>query len=75
MPERRVPATVPPQGKKLTGPVPSFPSIEKTYGRPIQEWLDLVAARLDTERRRVVVASLKAEHGMGHGHGNAMVAG
>jgi len=33
-----------PADGKLKGPASYFPSIEKTYGRPIQEWLDLVAA-------------------------------
>jgi hypothetical protein len=73
MPEHRVPAPVFAPGEKLTGPESYFPSIEKTYGRPLQEWLDLVAARLDTERHMEVVVWLKAEHGMGHGHANAIV--
>jgi sirohydrochlorin ferrochelatase len=40
----------------------------------VQEWLDLVADRRDAERHMEVVAWLKSEHGMGHGHANAVVA-
>ena len=58
---------------KPKGPASYFPSIEKTYGRPIQHWLDLVAARGD-ERHMETVAWLKDEHGLGHGHANAIVA-
>lgn len=50
------------------------PSIEKTYGRPIQEWLDPAADRLDTHKHMEVVEWLKTEHGLGHGHANAIVA-
>lgn len=64
--------SLPPDGK-VTGPASYFPSIEKTYGRPIQEWLDLAAQRLDSQRHREVVEWLQAEHGMGHGHANAIV--
>jgi hypothetical protein len=46
----------------------------KTYGRPIREWLDPVADRLDDHRHMDVVAWLKSEYGMGHGHANAIVA-
>ncbi len=74
MPERRVTAPTPPPGEKLKGPASYFPNIEKTYGRPIQEWLDLVVDRLDTQRHMDVVEWLKTEHGMGHGHANAIVA-
>ena len=58
----------------MKGPASYFPSIEKTYGRPIQEWLDLAADRLDVERHMDVVEWLKSEHGLGHGHANAIVA-
>lgn len=68
--------TVPPppaDGSKPKGPPSYFPSIEATYGRPVQEWLDLVADRLDDHRHMEVVGWLKDEHGMGHGHANALV--
>lgn len=75
MTAHRVTAPEPPAaGTKLQGPASYFPSIETTYGRPVQEWLDLVADRLDTEPHMQVVSWLKAEHGMGHGHANAIVA-
>lgn len=59
--------------EKVKGPASYFPSIEKTYGRPIGEWLDLVRARAG-EKHMETVAWLKAEHGLGHGHANALVA-
>ena len=74
MTEPRVPAPIVPADGKLKGPASYFPSIEKTYGRPIQEWLDLTADRLDSERHMEVVDWLKTEHGLGHGHANAIVA-
>ena len=74
MTEPRVSAPIVPADGKLKGPASYFPSIEKTYGRPIQEWLDLTADRLDSERHMEVVDWLKTEHGLGHGHANAIVA-
>ncbi len=73
MADHRVLAPVIAPGEKIQGPAFYFPSIEKTYGRPIQEWLDLAADRLDTARHMEVVEWLKAEYGMGHGHANAIV--
>ena len=71
----RVLAPEPPaEGAKAKGPASYFPSIEKTYGRPIQEWLDLVDERLDHDAHKQVVTWLKSDHGMGHGHANAIVA-
>ena len=55
------------------GPASYFPSIEKKYGRPIAEWKAMVRARLPAKHMELV-AMLKAEHGMGHGHANAIVA-
>lgn len=65
--------TPPPPDNPVKGPASYFPSIEKTYGRPIQEWLDLAADRLDSHRHMEVVDWLKSEYGMGHGHANAVV--
>ncbi len=73
MSEQRVFAPDIPAGVKPTGPASYFPSIETRYGRPIQEWLDLVVERLKSERHMQVVAWLKEAHGMGHGHANAVV--
>lgn len=55
------------------GPASYFPSIERTYGRPIEEWLDLVRAHT-ADKHMELVAWLKSEHGLGHGHANAIVA-
>lgn len=57
----------------IKGPASYFPSIEKKYGRPIAEWKALVRARYPAKHMELV-AMLKAEHGMGHGHANAIVA-
>lgn len=62
-----------PTGNKPKGPASYFPSIEKKYGRPVAHWLELVGALQDM-RHMEMVAWLKAEHGMGHGHANAIVA-
>lgn len=71
----RVTAPEIPAGTKVKGPASYFPSIEKTYGRTMQEWLDLVVERLDAgDQHMEVVSHLKAEHAMGHGHANAVVA-
>ena len=58
---------------KGKGPASYFPSIEKTYGRPIAEWKALVRAAMPA-RHMELVAMLKEQHGMGHGHANAIVA-
>jgi hypothetical protein len=55
------------------GPPAYFPSIEKTYGRPIAEWLRLLDENGLTGHK-AQVDWLKAEHGLGHGHANALVA-
>lgn len=57
----------------VKGPASYFPSIEKKYGRPIAEWKATVRARLPAKHMELV-AMLKTEHGMGHGHANAIVA-
>ncbi len=60
------------QGVK--GPASYFPAIEKRYGKPMQYWFDAVAKRPADETHTDTVAWLKTEHGMGHGHANAIVA-
>jgi hypothetical protein len=57
---------------KVQGPASYFPSIEKTYGRPISHWLAVLDA-MQGKRHMELVAALKADHGMGHGHANALV--
>ncbi len=58
---------------KPKGPASYFPSIEKTYGKPIAHWLDLVAG-LQGMKHMERVDWLKRKHGLGHGHANAIVA-
>jgi hypothetical protein len=57
----------------VKGPASYFPSIEKTYGRPIAEWQQVVRDAYPA-RHMELVAVLKDQHGMGHGHANAVVA-
>jgi hypothetical protein len=54
------------------GPASYFPSIEKKYGRSIAQWQQVIAA-CGLERHMAIVEYLKSEHGMGHGHANALV--
>jgi hypothetical protein len=58
---------------KVNGPASYFPSIEKTYGQPVGHWLALLVAQ-GGRRHMELVAFLKTEHGLGHGHANALVA-
>ena len=57
----------------VKGPASYFPSIEKKYGRPIAEWKDLIRSQSGLKHMELV-AWLKATHGLGHGHANALVA-
>lgn len=57
--------------EKVTGPKSYFPSIEKKYGHPIAYWMEQLEA-VRAARHMDQVAYLK-EHGMGHGHANAVV--
>lgn len=59
--------------EKVTGPASYFPSIEKKYGQPIDFWMTQLDAVRDAKHMEQV-AYLKDEHGMGHGHANAVVA-
>lgn len=62
--------------EQVRGPASYFPSMEKKYGRPIAEWKAALRARegYADARHSDLVAWLKDEHGMGHGHANALVA-
>ena len=62
-----------PENQTPKGPASYFPSIEKKYGRPIAEWQRRVRESPLTGHMELV-NWLKAEHGMGHGHANAVVA-
>ncbi|MGW6690355.1 DUF4287 domain-containing protein [Streptomyces sp. NPDC054961] len=56
----------------VKGPASYFPSIEKKHGRPIADWQELIRPSPLT-RHMELVAWLKSEHGLGHGHANALV--
>lgn len=58
---------------KVQGPASYFPSIEKKYGKPISHWLKVLDG-MKGQKHMEMVAALKAEHAMGHGHANALVA-
>ena len=57
---------------EVQGPASYFPSIEKKYGQPMVHWFALVESRSGAKHMEIVNL-LKAEHGMGHGHANAVV--
>ena len=57
----------------IKGPASYFPSIEKRYGRPVSAWQQIVRDKLPAKHMDLV-AMLKADHGLGHGHANAIVA-
>ena len=59
---------------RVKGPASYFPSIEKKYGRPMDYWFSTLA-KLRGMKHMEMVAYLQANHGMGHGHANAAVAG
>jgi hypothetical protein len=59
--------------ESVTGPASYFPSIEKKYGRPVAEWQELIRSSPLTKHSELV-NWLKTEHGLGHGHANALVA-
>ncbi len=58
---------------KVKGPASYFPSIEKTYGQPMGHWFSLVHAQ-QGKKHMEIVQWLKQDHGLGHGHANAIVA-
>ncbi|GAA2943760.1 DUF4287 domain-containing protein [Streptomyces enissocaesilis] len=57
----------------MKGPASYLPSVEQKYGRPIAAWKDLIRASPLTKHMELV-AWLKSEHGLGHGHADALVA-
>ena len=58
---------------KVKGPKSYFPSIEKTYGKPISHWMTILKKH-KSKTHIEMVAVLKTDHEMGHGHANAVVA-
>ena len=59
--------------EKVKGPASYFPSIETKYGQPVAHWFSLLATQT-TLNHMEMVNWLKSEHGLGHGHANALVA-
>jgi len=57
----------------VKGPASYFPSIEKTYGQSIAHWKAIIRSNVGLKHGELV-ALLKADHGLGHGHANALVA-
>lgn len=57
----------------VKGPASYFPSIEQTYGQPIAHWQQIVRESYPA-RHMELIAILKDQHAMGHGHANAVVA-
>lgn len=58
---------------KVTGPASYFPSIERTYGKPVDYWFDILRSA-GSLKHMEAVSLLKESHGIGHGHANALVA-
>ncbi|HEY0903824.1 MAG TPA: DUF4287 domain-containing protein [Marmoricola sp.] len=56
----------------IKGPASYFPSIERTYGESIAHWIELIHAHAPAPHMELV-AWLKADYGVGHGHANALV--
>ncbi len=59
--------------EKVQGPASYFPSIEKKYGQSIDHWMGVLKAA-GPRKHMELVGLLKADHAMGHGHANALVA-
>ena len=59
--------------KTVNGPASYFPSIEKRYGQPIAHWMRVIE-HAGPLKHMELVSHLKADHQMGHGHANALVA-
>lgn len=61
------------EASKGKGPASYFPAIEKTYGQPIEHWTKVLDG-MKGKKHMEMVAALKSEHKLGHGHANALVA-
>ncbi len=59
--------------EKVKGPASYFPSIEKKYGHPVEHWFKILRDAGDLKHMELV-GVLKTDHGLGHGHANALVA-
>ena len=58
--------------EKVKGPKSYFPSIEAKYCKPIAFWMKELK-KVKDKKHLEQVNFLKEEHGMGHGHANAVV--
>ena len=61
------------QTPHVKGPASYFPSIEKTYSKPIAYWME-VLNQASAVKHMALVSLLKTKHQLGHGHANALVA-
>ncbi len=61
------------EAPKVKGPASYFPSIEKTYGKPIPHWMEILQQAGDLKHMELVNL-LKKKYKFGHGHANALVA-
>lgn len=59
--------------EQVKGPASYFPSIEKKYGQPVEHWFSVLRGAGELKHMELVNL-LKSEHGLGHGHANALVA-
>lgn len=59
---------------QIKGPASYFPSIEARYGHPVAHWFALLGQQGSGLKHMELVNWLKSEHGLGHGHANALVA-
>lgn len=59
--------------EKIQGPASYFPSIEKKYGQSIEHWMKILRSAGELKHMELV-SLLKSDHGLGHGHANALVA-
>lgn len=59
--------------EKVKGPQSYFPSIEAKYGKPVEHWFKILTKHKGKPHMEMV-GLLKSEHGLGHGHANALVA-
>lgn len=57
--------------EQVKGPKSYFPSIEEKYGKPIDDWMQLL--RPQAGRKHGEQVAFLKEQGMGHGHANALV--